>query len=53
VGRLSAARRNAVALWVEVTACYVANCDAETRRGWGVMSLLRAAVRHAEGRRET
>jgi hypothetical protein len=46
-GRMTEARRNAVALWRDVCEGYVGNRDLEARRGWDVMELLRGAARHA------
>jgi hypothetical protein len=46
-GRMMEARRNAVRTWLEVAEGYTATHVDESRRGWEVLPLLRAAVRHA------
>jgi hypothetical protein len=47
-GRVTAVRLNVVRLWLEVAEGYVHNHQFEAQRGWDVMPLLRATVRHAQ-----
>ncbi|HEX5269360.1 MAG TPA: hypothetical protein VFW33_02680 [Gemmataceae bacterium] len=46
-GRMTEARRNAVRTWLEVAEGYASTHEAEARRGWDVLPLLRSALRHA------
>jgi hypothetical protein len=48
-GRVTAAHRNVVALWLEVCEQYARDHESEARRGWDAMQLLRAAVRRLLG----
>jgi hypothetical protein len=46
-GRMTAVRRNLVALWLEVCEGYACDHDREAWRGWDALALLRSATRHA------
>jgi hypothetical protein len=46
-GRMSAARRNVVALWLDVCEGFAWDRGREALAGWDAMDLLRAAARHA------
>jgi hypothetical protein len=46
-GRMDEARRNAVRTWLEVCEGYVRDREAEARRGWNALALLRSAARYA------
>ena len=46
-GRMTAARRNVVAPWLDVCEGFARDRDSEALAGWGAMQLLRAAAMHA------